>query len=266
MATNTTTPLTPEKVAALVPPPRQLPFDAPWEWLAAGWRDMWAMPAVSLTYGAIFAMVAGIVALGLWSVGAAALVPALVGGMLLTGPFVAVGLYEASRLQARGESPTIANVLMAAMRAPGQFALFGSFLLFAFMIWMQMALLLMMLFLGDSMLPSPDAFVHTLLFTPRGLMLLIVGTIVGALIATLVFAASAVGVALLLDKPVDAFTAARASVVAVASNPKPMALWAGLIVCMTAAGFATLLFGFVIAFPLIGHATWHAYAEVYGES
>ncbi len=265
MTIPTNPPIGEVKAIGLIPPPRGVEFDAPWAWLAAGWRDMWAMPGISLTYGAVFAGLAGLAALALWSLGAASLLPALVGGMLLTGPFAAVGLYQASRLLARGEKPTLAAVFTAPLRAPGQLALFGSFLVFCFMIWMQLALLLMMLFLGDNMLPAPDAFMHTLLFTPRGLLLLIVGTVVGALIATVVFASSAVAVALLLDKPVDAFSAARASIDAVIANPKPMALWAGLIVCMTAAGFATLMFGFVLAFPLIGHATWHAYSQIYGE-
>ena len=26
----------------------EIAFDAPWSWLAAGWRDMWAVPQVSL--------------------------------------------------------------------------------------------------------------------------------------------------------------------------------------------------------------------------
>jgi acyl-CoA synthetase (AMP-forming)/AMP-acid ligase II len=52
--------------------------------------------------------------------------------------------------------------------------------------------------------------------------------------------------------------------VAVARNPKPMALWATLIAVMIAAGFATMLVGLIVAFPLIGHATWHAYQGIYG--
>ena len=35
---------------------REVPFDAPYSWLAAGWRDMWRVPRVSLAYGAIFAV------------------------------------------------------------------------------------------------------------------------------------------------------------------------------------------------------------------
>jgi uncharacterized membrane protein len=73
-------------------------------------------------------------------------------------------------------------------------------------------------------------------------------------------------VPMLLVREVDAVTAARVSVAAVALNPKPMALWAALIAVMMAAGFATLLAGLVIAFPLIGHATWHAFADVFGDT
>jgi len=88
---------------------------------------------------------------------------------------------------------------------------------------------------------------------------------VGGLIASIVFATTAVAVPLLMDLEVDAVTAAKASIAAVVHNPKPMALWAALIVCLMAAGFASLLIGLVVVFPLIGHATWHAYMDIYGK-
>lgn len=244
--------------------PRRVPFDAPWAWLAAGWRDMWNMPRVSLAYGAFFAVAAALLGLVLWQIGAPSLFPALTGGFLLIGPLVAVGLYDASHRFARGETPTLGQVVMAGLTARGQLAFFGAALTFAFMIWMQLALLLLMLFLGDTSLPPPSAFMHTLLFTPRGLGLLIVGTLVGGVIASFVFATTVVAVPLLMDAEIDAVTAARASIAAVVENPKPMALWAALIVCLMAAGFASLLIGLVLAFPLIGHATWHAYIDIYG--
>lgn len=244
--------------------PRRVPFDAPWNWLAAGWRDMWAIPGISLSYGALFALSALALGAGLWAIGAPALFPTLSGGFLLIGPLVAVGLYEASRKLAEGKTPTLGCVVKAGLRARGQLMFFGAVLLFAFMIWMQMALLLLMLFLGDAGLPPPEAFMHALLFTPNGLGLLVVGTLVGGLIAGIVFAVAAVAVPLLLVAEVDAVTAARASIAAVWHNLKPMTLWAGLIVCLMAGGFASLLLGLVIAFPLIGHATWHAYQDIYG--
>lgn len=253
--------------ASIDPPqPRRVPFDAPWAWLAAGWRDLWAMPNISLAYGAAFAIGALLMAIGLWALGAHSVFLALVGGFMLIGPLVAVGLYEASRQLQEGQSSArLSDVLLSGLKAQGQLIFFGATLMLVFLIWMQLAFLLMMLFMGGQGLPPPSTFVQVLLFTPRGLGLLIVGSLVGMALAAIVFAISAVAVPLLLVQQVDAVTAARASVAAVVQNPKPMALWAALIVVMMAAGFATLLAGFVLAFPLIGHATWHAYNDIYGD-
>ena len=72
---------------------RHVAFDAPWDWLGGGWRDMWTVPVVSLAYGALFAFAAAA------SPGAPAgriqsVILALAGGFLLIGPLAAVGLYE----------------------------------------------------------------------------------------------------------------------------------------------------------------------------
>lgn len=255
-----------DELRRAVPKARCVAFDAPWNWLAAGWRDMWAMPHVSLAYGVIAAAGAGGLIAGLLSLEATSLFLALAGGFLLIGPMLAVGLYEASRRFGSGENVRIGDVVWAWFNARGQLGFLGAILLFVFMVWVQLALLLLMLFLGSSGLPPPSEFMRTLLFTQQGLGLLVVGTIVGGLLATLVFAIAALAVPMLMVREVDAITAARASLTAVALNPKPMALWAGLIVVLMGAGFVTLLAGLVVTFPLIGHATWHAYADIFGEA
>jgi uncharacterized membrane protein len=107
--------------------------------------------------------------------------------------------------------------------------------------------------------------VPTLLFTPHGLGLLVAGTVVGSILAAGVFAISVISVPLLMTRRTDAITAIRASLVAVAMNPKPLALWAALIAGFMALGIATLYAGLVVAFPLIGHATWHAYRDLVRE-
>ena len=244
--------------------PARVPFDAPWMWLAAGWRDLWEAPAVGLTYGAIFAAGALALAVVLLSYQAEALFPALAGGFLLLAPFLAMGLYEASRRMEAREPVSLGTAFAAGYSAKGQLAFFGVALMIVFLVWLELAFILLVLFMGGRGLPPPSAFVSTLLFTYSGLGLLIVGSIVGGLLASLVFAMSAVAVPMLLVERVDAVTAMRASFAAVAANPKPMALWAALIAVMVAAGFVTMLLGLVVAFPLIGHATWHAYRAIYG--
>lgn len=249
-----------------VPTARSVPFDAPWAWLAAGWRDIWANPAVSLTYGAVFTAIAAALTLGLFWFNALPVFLALAGGFLLLGPLFAVGLYEASRRLADGQSVSLGDVAAAPFGARGQLAFAGALLLLVFLVWVRLAFLLLMLFLGGSAIPPPSEFTRLLLFTPHGLGLLIVGTVVGALLAAFVFATTALSLPMLATRRVDVFSACAASGRAVLRNLKPMALWAALIVVIMAAGFATALVGLVVAFPLVGHATWHAYTDIFADA
>lgn len=261
----TSQPTTSARIAPdAVPQPRTVAFDAPWQWLAAGWEDVWRHPGISLTYGALFAIAAGAMSLGLLAFDALPVLLALAGGFLLLGPLFAVGLYEISRRGARGDAVTFGDVMAAPAAARGQLAFAGILLLLMFFVWMRIAFLLAMLFLGGSTIPPPSEFTQLLLFTPQGLGLLILGTITGAILAAIVFMTTALALPMLVVRRIDVFTAASASVKAVLMNAKPMALWAALIVVIMAAGFATLLVGLVVAFPLIGHATWHAYADTFG--
>ncbi len=236
-----------------------VPFDAPWLWLAAGWRDLWRRPDISLVYGFVFAAISILLTLLLAVADMQALVLPLAGGFILVAPLAAVGLYEMSRRFENGRAVSWSDVLTAWQKAPGQLPFFGGILAFALFVWLQLALLLFMLFWGNNGIPPPSAFVPTLLFSPHGLALLVTGTIVGGCLAAVVFSISVISVPLLLTEQLDAVTAVRTSLTAIAQNPKPLALWAALIAAFMAVGIATLSVGLVIAFPLVGHATWHAY-------
>ncbi len=239
-----------------------VPFDAPWNWLGAGWRDLWTVPGLSLTYGAAFALAALALAFGLLSLGWQSLVLVLAGGFLLVGPMMAVGLYEVSRRLETGEAVDVRDAMFVGVKSPGQLAIMGVVLMIAYLAWVELALVLLVLFLGGGGLPPVEAFVQTLLFTPSGLGLLVTGTALGGILALLVFSMTAVSVPLLMTRDIDVVTAVATSLRAVASNPKPMLLWAALIVAMIGVGIATIFVGFVIAFPLIGHATWHAFRDI----
>jgi uncharacterized membrane protein len=260
-----------EAGAAAVPLPQigvkveQVAFDAPWNWLAAGWRDLWTVPRISLLYGVVFAALAAGLTLGLMVAGFASLILALAGGFLLIGPVAAVGLYEVSRRLENGERVALRDVVAVWLKALGQLAFFGAILAFVYFVWVELAFLLFMLFLGAKPLPPPSEFVPTLLFTAHGLGLLVTGTIVGGALAALTFAISVISVPLLMTRRIDAVTAIAGSLKAVALNPKPMALWAALIAGFMALGLATLFVGLAVAFPLIGHATWHAFRDVVRE-
>ncbi|MGB0086883.1 MAG: DUF2189 domain-containing protein [Rhodomicrobiaceae bacterium] len=238
--------------------------EAPWRWLSAGWSDLLAMPHISLAYGAVFAAVAIGLWFGLSTVGWQSLMLALAGGFMLIGPVLAVGLYEASRRREAGLPIKLRDIIFAGFKAPGQLSLLGLTLLLIYMVWVQIALLLFMMFFGSQPFPPIDEFVPHLLFTWRGVTLLVVGSAVGAAIAFLVFAICVVSVPMLMARPVGATTAIFASLRATILNIMPMALWAALIAGFVAVGLGTLCLGLIVIFPLIGHASWHAYRDVLG--
>ncbi len=242
---------------------RQVSVEAPWDWLGGGWRDMWVHPHLSLGFGIVFAGLAVALFFGLSLAGMQSLILALGGGFLIVGPIFAVGLYDLSRRIATGAPVSIGAVLMSGANAPGQLSFLGGILTFIYYIWVQIAFLLFMLFFGSATsFPPASQFVATLLFEPQGLGLLITGTVVGASLAALSFAIAVISVPLLTVRRMDAVSAVTTSVRAVTLNIRPMALWAALIGFITAVGFLTCFVGLVFAFPLIGHATWHAFNDV----
>ncbi len=241
---------------------RRIDLDAPWMWLAAGWRDIVAAPAASMAYGAAFSLISGALLWGLFQVDAQALVLVLVGGFLILGPMLAVGLYEISRRREAGQSISFADVAFVKTASPGQLAFLGFLLLFLYVVWIRVAFLLFAIFFGATSLPPVENFLPELLFTPHGLGMLVVGTAVGAILAFLAYIAAAVSIPMLTTERLDAMTAIRISATAVFANLRPMLLWAVLIVAAMACGIATGFVGLVIAFPLIGHATWHAYQDL----
>ena len=241
---------------------RRVPIEAPWGWLAAGWRDLWSAPTVGLVYGIIFTAAIYALALGLLRVGWLSIIPVLAGGLLLIGPMLAVGLYEASRRLEEGLEIDPRDIMMVGVRSPKQLMMMGALLLGLFLVWLEVALLLFMLFLGDRPVPDPEQFATGLLFTPRGLGLATSGVAAGFVLALFDFAATAVSVPLLLVRVTDIVTALRISFAAVRRNEAAMALWAALIAALMALGFASLGLGLIIVFLLIGHATWHAFRDL----
>jgi uncharacterized membrane protein len=240
--------------------PLTISDDDPWLWLAAGWRDLTRAPRLSLAYGAIFSFgslgfVSGLIWLDLFYL----LLP-LGAGFMLVGPILAIGLYEGSRRLETGESVGFFDVLNGCRESLPRIMWAGGGLGLVMFAWMQIAALLFMLFFGDGHYPSePQLMFEMLFYSPRGLAFIFVGSSIGAVIAFVVFAFSAISMPLLMERDVDFIAAGKISVDAVRHNLRPMLLWAALIGLFTATGIVTLFLGLIICFPLIGHSTWHAY-------
>jgi uncharacterized membrane protein len=236
-------------------------MDDPWRWLARGWEDLWRNPALSLGYGAAFVAIGLLVTAGLWSAGLESMVPALAAGFTLLGPVLAVGLYEMSRRYETGEPVSLREVVAPRLPSPPQFAFLAFALMFLFLVWMRLATLNYAVFAYGDYTPLAQ-FVAFALKTEQGLTMLVVGTLAGGALAALVYAISVISVPLLLRHDVDVLTAMWISAQTVLNHPGPMLLWAWLIAVLTAIGLATMFLGLIVVFPLIGHATWHAYRTI----
>ncbi len=241
---------------------RRVPIDRPWSWLAAGWRDLWAVPSVGLVYG-LAPVLAGWVAVSLllW-VDLPYLVLPLSAGFFFVGPFIATGLYEASRRLEANHVADLETALFAWKRNPEQIALMGALLLLLHLAWMRVAQLIFALFEWHTV-PSWDRFMDLAWFSVRSLPFLAVGVGCGAVLAALAFAIGAFSMPFLLDRrESNLFEAIATSVAAVRLNPKPMLLWAGLIVVLVGLAMVPGLVGLIVVLPLVAHATWHAYRDV----
>lgn len=248
---------------------RRVGLDRPWSWLASGWSDLRKAPAVSLGYGLIFALAGFAIFAALWTMGPSTtqsggvfVVLPLSAGFMLVGPILAVGLYEVSRRLAAKEAVSLGLALSAFKRNTAQIALMGLALMLFLLFWIRLATLIFALFFSQNP-PDPNNFVVDVFLSPEAIPFLAVGVIVGAVLAALVFAISVVSIPMLLDREeANVFMAIATSFTAVRLNLAPMAVWAALIVLFTGAGLVTAYLGLVVALPLIGHATWHAYRDL----
>lgn len=227
-------------------------------WLAAGFADMRATPGPSLAHGlavAIGGWLAVLLARDYWWLG-----PGAVSGFVLVGPILCTGLYELSRLTARGEPPGFANVAQAWRRESRPLLRMGVLLLVLGTGWVLVTALLFRLFLAVP-LRTPLEFLRYAA-VEQGNVLFAMWIVAGALGAALVFALCAVSPPLLLGRRVGLRRALLTSVRAVGDNPITMGLWALVIMAAIALSFATGMAGFVVTVPVIGHATWHAYKDL----
>jgi uncharacterized membrane protein len=254
-----------DDLPSAAPPPATAPtlFDVrlntlrlrdPLRWLVLGWRDFTRCPLIGLFYGGCF------VAMG-WALAkvfehAPAYVLALSAGFLLVGPFLALGLYQASRRLERGERPALADSMTAWRDRLGTLAIFGFVLLVLEMLWGRASLVVFALSF-DGM-PDFKGSLRALL-NPANIQFIVAYVMVGGVFAALIFAVSVVSIPMLLDRPVDAITAGLTSMRLVLTQPGVMLLWGALLSVCVVVAMVPWFAGLLLVGPVLGHASWHAY-------
>ena len=235
-------------------PLNHLPLGAPLRWLALGWRDFVRCPGLGCFYGTCFALMGWLLLLVFRHAPAWTL--ALSAGFLLMGPFLCLGLYEASRALERGERPDLGSSLLAWEHNLGALAIFGGVLLILEMLWGRASLIVF----AVSFDGMPDFKGSVLqLLDPQNLGFIVGYVAVGGLFAGLIFAVSVVAIPMLLDRQTDAITAGLTSLRLVLTQPVVMLWWGALITGLVVLALLPWFLGLLVVGPVLGHASWHAY-------
>jgi len=247
-----------EQQGSVFPEVRRVDLRAPLRWLRAGWGDLRRAPVAGGFYGVVLALM-GFTLIAV--IGRAAYALALITGFLLVGPFLAMGLYDISRRLERGEPVRLAETLAAWKVNVPAIGLYAVILALLMAVWLRVSVVVVALFFEGG-IPSAGTLLKDVLASDQGVTFVLAYGAAGAGFALLVFATSVVSLPMLLDRPgMDTITAMIVSFNAMRVSFWPMLLWAALIVLITAAGFLTHYIGLIVAIPLVGHATWHAYRE-----
>ncbi len=233
-----------------VAPCRKLDPRAPYRWLRLGWHDLRHAWRPTLSYGITIVALSYLASWLAFQLGSYVLLLAAMSGFVFIAPVAAIGLYEVSRQVEAGKNPMMIVTLRGIRRVFSNAMIFGLTLLIVFLVWARAVSMISIFLPMDAEPALADLWPY-----------LLIGSMVGCVFATVIFAVSAFSLPMIDDRETDTITAVVTSVNAVLRNKRAMANWAAVIVVAVLIGFATAFLGFIVMIPLLGYATWHGYEE-----
>ncbi len=236
----------------------RIPLTRPFVWLGRGWDDLMHHRGASLAWGWL---VSALGALVLAYERHPYFIAAMTSGFLLLGPVITAGVCELSRCRDSGDPATFESSLRPLRRNHDGLLDFAQILLLISLVWFATSAGILFWAVGEIAPPISSSVWGDILrqLSPTQVALYL-GS--GGILAAIVFVLSVVSVPMIIDRHVEASTAMRTSIKATLCDLPAMIVWAALVVLLVAAGFATWLLAMVVIFPLLGHATWHAYRDL----
>ncbi|MBF0589530.1 MAG: DUF2189 domain-containing protein [Magnetococcales bacterium] len=244
-------PLDDAKPLPIVAPCRKLDMQAPKRWLRLGMADLKQTRNKSLGYGLVALLMCYVTGYAGFVISGPLVLLAILSGLTLIGPVMAIGLYSLSCQIKTGRTPLLTYCLRDKRGGIGNLALFSSILIILFLFWIHVGHLLKLLFAPGGFDSDP---VELIIFFS-------IGTVMGGVFAMITFCISAYSLPMIMERKTDLLTAVVTSINAVLRNRMVSLLWAATILGGVVISVITGLLGLVVIFPVLGHASWHAYQE-----
>jgi uncharacterized membrane protein len=251
-------------MAPFVPPPSEAPRKTvvalqwldPLRWLARGSKDVLVHPWIGIFYGLAFWTMA--LVLGAVFKSNPEYTMSIASGCLLVGPFLAMGLYDVSRRNASGLDADFGASLICWDQHIPSMGMLVLVLIVLELLWGRASLVVFAVFFNTGM-PSTASVVGAV-FNPENWEFLLAYMVVGGAFAAVVFSLSVISIPMILDRDVDAISAAIASLEVVFHNTGIMVFWGFLLSLLVILAFLVPWgAGIIVVGPLLGHASWHAY-------
>lgn len=234
---------------------RPLHWADPLQWLRLGWGDFRRQPVIGLFYGLMFwgmAMVVRTVFLA-----SPEFTLSAISGCLLVGPFLAMGLYDASRRMERGEPASVERSMICWRPHIRSLGMLVMLIIVMELLWGRASLVVFAVFFNTGM-PS-TANVLEVLFNPENWEFVAVYLCVGGFFAGLVYSSTVVAIPMILDRDTDAITAGLTSMRVFFTHTPVMLCWGAIIVVLTMLSIVPSNLGLFLTGPWLGFASWHAY-------
>ena len=227
--------------------------------LVAGWRDFRTAPVYGLMFASVYVLAGWVIAFAMMAKGQIWWTIIAGAGFPILGPFIACGFYEVSRRLESRQVLDLAGVAGVIFRQKDrQIPSMAAVVVVFFLFWNFLGHMIFAVFLGNATMTNISTSFEVFA-TPQGMMMLAVGTAVGAGFAGTLFALTVVSLPYLLDREVDFITAMITSVSVVTQNPLIMLIWGALIAVLLFVGMALWFLGLFVVLPVLGHASWHLY-------